>query len=427
MLKEMGTANCSIFAFDTREAGLVPSLFDYDETTFGYQRGAGRFLFTEGGVHQNPSLIFKDDRYTGMYPLTKLAKDTGGSYYSNINEYQRNLGQLQTMTGSFYVLGFPVSETWDGRFHALKVEVKRKGSEVRAQRGFYNPRPFGELSPLEKEFHLIDLALNEGPVFQAPLAASMTALAAPFGPDMNFSLVTRIPPETSGRLAGPKVEIVSFVFDDKDELAELRRTENDLSRLKDQAVFYASGGLMKSGTYRCRIVVRNLETGQAAVASARIFIAPPQTSGIRLHSLLLLSPAVEATYLEGWVNPAKGSPVNNLSSWTSLYSFKRSQFTPVLGPVPRDTGSVYGALPCTVLGIEQPLVALRASLVNVATAEKFSAPITLHDRINLDGTFIQALEIALSGVPPGSYVLYVYAEETTTKALSFTTATLTLR
>jgi VWFA-related protein len=426
MLKELSAAGCRVFAFDTREAAKVPSLFDYEEQTFGLTRGAGRFMFTETGVQQNPNLFFVDDKLTGMYALTKLSKDTGGSYYSNINEYDRNLGQLESMTGAFYVLGYPVSESWDGRFHEITVDVKRKGLKVNAPRGFFNPVPFAEQAPLEKEFGLFDLALNDRPILQAPLAADMTALCAPFGPGLNLATVTRIPAETLAGLAGPEVEFVSLVFDESENLAGMRRAVHDLAGFKDQDVIFASTGFLKPGSYRCRVVVRNLGTGQAAVASSRIFVPGPQTSGLSLHSILWLRPGKDAAYLEG-IGKAGGSVSGASPSWESLYSFNRGLFTPALGPIAADTPSIHGVVPCFVGGIPEPLIALRASVVDLQTGERTSVPITLHEAVLRGDLVVQLIEIGLAGVKPGSYVLYLYAEEKTTKANAHITAELTLR
>ena len=426
MLKELSSANCQIFSFDTRESAKVPSLFDYDEQTFGLTRGAGRFMFTTGGVSQNPDLFFKNEDFTGLYPLTKLAKDTGGIYYGNINEYERNLGRLETMTGAFYVLGYPVNETWDGRFHEITVDVKRKDLKVSAPRGFYNPVPFKDMSALEQEFALFDLALSDRPVLQAPLEADMTALAAPFGPDMNLGYVTRLPAGTVAGLAGPKVEIVSFAFDEHEDLADLRRAVQDLSGFRDKDVIYASGGSLKPGAYRCRVVARNLDTGRAAVAACRIFVPPAPAAGLHLHSILFLNPGSGPDYLEG-VGQAGRRASDASTSWASLYTFDRSLFTPAVGPIAADTARLFCAVPCSVGGIDEPLIGLRAFLVDMRTGARTAVPITLHDKVVWGDLFVQSVELALPGPGPGTYTLYLRAEEKTTKAEAHISTELILR
>jgi VWFA-related protein len=426
MLKGLSSANCQVFSFDTRESAKVPTLFDYDDQTFGFTRGAGRFMFGESGVQQNPDLFFSNENYTGLYPLTKLSKDTGGVYYGNINEYDRNLDRLGTMTGAFYVLGYPVNETWDGRFHEITVDVKRKDVKVSAPRGFYNPVPFKDMSALEQEFALFDLALSDRPVLQAPLEAEMTALAAPFGPDMNLGTITRFPAETLASLAGPKVEIISFVFDENENLADMRRAVRDLSGLGDRDAIFGSGGLLKPGAYRCRVVARNLDTGRAAVASCRVFVPPPASTGLRLHSILLLRQAADIAYLEG-VGPAGRRAGQAATSWADLYTFDRTLLAPALGPYAAGTAKVFCAVPCSVGGIAEPLIGLRAFLVDMKTGARTAVPVTLHDKVVWGDLFVQSVELDLAGVAPGTYSLYLHADEKSTKTAAHSATELVLR
>ncbi|MBM3311107.1 MAG: VWA domain-containing protein, partial [Candidatus Aminicenantes bacterium] len=305
LFKELATANCEVFSFDTRAGPMVPTLFAVDEATFGDFRGAGRDNFTAGGVRQNQSTIFKEEKLTGLYTLTKLSKDTGGKYYGNIDEYERSLDQLRALTGTYYVLGYPVRQARDGAFHEIKVEVKRPGCQVRVPAGYFDPKPFSEYSDLERQLHLIDLALSKNPVFQAPARGAMIPLAAvPSEKAANLVLLTRLPVDAVERLSGGSTELVTMIFDEADKLVDLRRTEADLGKSVGQAVFFASEAALPSGSFECRLVARNLQTGEAAVASAKAFVPQPLEKGIRLYPPLLVVPGTEAAYLEGRV---KGS------------------------------------------------------------------------------------------------------------------------
>jgi VWFA-related protein len=176
LIKELSAASCAVFAFDTREAPKVASFFSYEEYTFGNQ-GRNIFNLQRTPLMQMLDPAIKDERLTGLYSLGKLSYETGGKYFGDINEYHNNLEQMNNLTGSFYVLGYSINEQWDGQYHQIKVEVKRKGCEIRAQAGYFNPKPFKEYSEIEKKLHLFDLALNERPLFQTPMTLSMTSLS----------------------------------------------------------------------------------------------------------------------------------------------------------------------------------------------------------------------------------------------------------
>ena len=103
----------------------------------------------------------KDRQMMGIFSLQKMANETGGKYYGNILNYEKNMQNIQDITGSYYVLGYYIDEKWDGKYHKIKVNVKREGCEARAQTGYFNPKPFKKLSKLEKRIHLLDLILSE--------------------------------------------------------------------------------------------------------------------------------------------------------------------------------------------------------------------------------------------------------------------------
>jgi len=420
LYKELNTSSCEIFSFDTRAGPMVATLFAADEATFGDFRGRGRDNFTVGGVSQTQSTIFKEEKLTGLYSLTKLSKDTGGKYFGNIDEYERNLDQVRALTGTYYVLGYPVRQARDGAFHEIKVEVKRPGCEVRFQSGYFNPKAFAEYSDLEKQLHLLDLALSDNPVFQAPARGTMIPLAAnPAEGAANLVLLTKLPPDAVEKLAGGRTEIVTLIFDEAGNLADLRRTEADLSKYGDHAVFYASAAALEPGYFQCRVVARNLATGEAAVASARTFVPKPHERGIRLHPPLLLIPRTEAAYLEGRGGKA--------GSWTSLYPFNERAEMPLLGPPPMGTAAIRAVVPCTTADLGDYRLGFRAAFVNAATGDRTTPRVVPGDQVSAGGTVIQTLTVSLEDLSPGAYILYLYAEETIAGSLSFATASLVVR
>ncbi len=419
MLKELSAANCTVFTFDTRQSAKVASLFNYDEQTFGT---GGRNLFTASGVHQSTTSLLKDDMLTGLDTLKKMSGTTGGKYYSNIRNYQENLDQVQNLTGSYYVLGYYISEQWDGRYHDLKVEVKRKGLEVRTQAGYFNPKPFREFSDMEKRLHLYDLALSDRPLFQTPLSAAMTYLSGPGGDAPHIFMLTKIPAATVEKMTGSKVEIVSIIFDDQDKVADLRRAEENFARHQGKDVFYASGASLQPGNYKCRLVIRDLETGSAAIASAKVFIPPKQAQGIRLLPPLLLVPAKNSIYLEGHLSEKKDDKALH-TTWSDYYSFDPGLFSPHIGELREGPTKIAAVVPCTVKGISLPTVAYTAHLMNAA-GEKIPVPISSLSRLIKDEVRSQLLEFQLGGLKAGHYVLYILAEELATKSVSHTQVSL---
>jgi VWFA-related protein len=411
MLKELTAANCTVFTFDTREAAMVPSLFAYDQQTFEQHN---RDIFTESGGTKGTVNVLKDDNITGWYSISRISKVTGGKYFSNINEYERNLDQLQSLTGTYYVLGYYINEQWDGRYHKIKVDVKRKGVEVRAQSGYFNPKPFREYSDLEKQLHLFDLVLTERPLLQTPLRFSVTTLSYFAGEESRLQMLSKIPPDAIEKFSGKKVEIVSLVFDEKENLAGLQRTETDLTKYHGMDVFYTSGASLEPGQYKCRLVIRDLDTGDAAVASERVHIAKKAFTGLSLHSPLLLVPGGNFAYFEG-----TGVKKKEAISWKDVYPYDRAQYSPIIGEVSQGTLKLYAVVPCSITGILLPDITLTAFLINSASGEKIPLTISILNNTLKEDIEIQFVEFPLNNIPPGKYLFYLHAEEAGTNLVSY--------
>jgi VWFA-related protein len=71
-------------------------------------------------------------------PLRQLATATGGIYLHNSNDLVRGLKRAFAEGREYYLLGY-IPKAWnpDGKFRAIRVEVKGKGLQVRAKPGYW--------------------------------------------------------------------------------------------------------------------------------------------------------------------------------------------------------------------------------------------------------------------------------------------------
>jgi VWFA-related protein len=407
MIKELSAANCSFYIFDTRESAMIPSLFAYDEQTF---EGGFRDIFSDIGIFETTTDPFQGNKTTGLDTLKRLSDRTAGKFFSNINMYAKNLDLVQNLTGAYYVLGYSINEQWDGEFHEIKVEVGRKGCEVRAQSGYFNPKPFREYTDFEKQLQLFDLALNERSQLQTPKTLAIIALPYKAGAECCLRMMSRIPRETLAGLAGKRVEFVALLFDDRENLVDLQRAETDLIKYQGRNISFAAEMAVPPGQYTCRLVLRDLESGQSAAASTRIKIAST-SGGFGLHSPLLLAPASASIYLEAVDRQKRESP-----SWRDVYPFDRTHYSPLIGDISKASGHVLVVVPYTISGLEQPDVILSANLIDSITGERLSVPFYAQSRIRNGAVEIQHLEFSLDEVPPGKYLLYIHAGDLDSRA-----------
>ena len=239
MLQEMGSANCAIYALDTMELG---------------------------------SGIKTDTRMLGVFSLQKMTSTTGGKYFGNINNYEQHIEKIQDLTGCYYVLGYYVDDKWDGAYHKIKVEVTRPGCKVHAQKGYFNPKPFKEYNDLERMLHLVDLALSEEPLLQTPVRFPLEVVPCEPGSEGNLCLAAEIPLEKIQSVLAGKSEFIAVIFDEKENIVTLKRNAREATDLSGEHFQFSASFFLPQGTYKCRLVIRNLETGKGAVASATAVI-----------------------------------------------------------------------------------------------------------------------------------------------------------
>ena len=443
MCKEFGASNCAFYAFDTRESAKVVDLFAYDSLTF--ETGA-RGLASTQGVFQDSTDIFRDEKTTGLNSLKRLSDITGGKFYSNINMYEKNLEQVKTLTGTYYVLGYSVGEREDGRFHEVKAAVKRPGCEVRAQSGYFNPKPFGELTKLEKELHLYDLALNERSLSRLPVSFSLTALDFGAGGVSGLEILATLPGEVTAKFSGQKVEYVALVLDAKNDIRDVRRVETDPRPRRGQAVVFTSGASLAPGDYTCRLVIRDMDTGVSAVSSVRAAVRAAPGQGLRLGTPLLLRDETGCAYIDA--GAAKGKVT---IPWGEVYAFDKAALAPVVGPVSKLTSRLVAVVPFAVPGTGETDVAFSARLIDAATGEvlpvafalvkgrafaaevdprakpgaglpspgpsKAGAPAAVERNWHPAAEAV-SLEFPVAGLAPGRYLLYVTAEDRVSKTLA---------
>jgi len=421
LLRELSSSNCTVYAFDTRESAKVPALFDYDERMFAY-RPRNISTFRDLGVFQSANSPFRDDKTTGLDSLKRLSDITGGKYYSNINFYERNLAQVQNLTGACYVLGYAIGTEWDGRYHEVRVEVKRTGCEVQAQAGYFNPKPFREYSDLEKQLQLFDLALNERSDLQSPKFLPLAVLNYDAGEGPRLEVVSRISGSTLEDPSGKNTELVLVTFDERGNLADLQRTRCDLTRHPGRDLLFSAGVAVAPGDYTCRLVVRDLDTGSSAVGSAAVREVGPAAAGLVLHSPLLLIPGGRTAYLETSGAKKAGSP-----GWQDIYAFDRTQYGPLVGSVPRETPGIRAVVPYSIAGLADPRVILSAYLIDAGSGKRLPGSFYLQSRSRLGTSETQLLEFSLGQVPPGIYHLYIHAEDGSSRARTHTRMRLVVR
>ena len=91
-------------------------------------------------------------------------------------------------------------------------------------------------------------------------------------------------------------------------------------------LLFSAGTAAKPGAVKCRVVLRDLDTGQSAVASATAYCGPSNRQVLSVFSPLLLVEGGGLFHIEGVVKGAAETP-----AWRELYPYDTSAFSPVVG------------------------------------------------------------------------------------------------
>jgi len=223
-------------------------------------------------------------RPSGEGALFYIANETGGELFKDANNLRDPLDRVLQRTSVTYLLTFERSDLkTDGAYHRLKVKAKLPGGARLTHRaGYFAPRPFQQLDPLEK-----NLLASDGIASAAPKRdLDLNVLAAPFRATATRSYVPIII-EAGGRslLAGDTgkkldVEIYAYVSDQKGQMRDFfnRRVALDIDKGKGRKAM-EEGGLkyyghfdLEPGSYQIRVLVRNAGSGRTGVQTVAVTV-----------------------------------------------------------------------------------------------------------------------------------------------------------
>ncbi len=361
--------------------------------------------------------------------LEFLSKQTGGKYFDNMNYYSKNAAEIQNTTANYYVLSYSVPSSWDGKYHDIKVEVKKPGYQVYAQRGYFNPLPFTKLSPTEKQLQLLDLALGEKAYFEQHLNFPMIALPFSNIKDANTLLISDVPVQRLRETVGDKTEFIILVFDTDRNIVDSKRVETNWGTIKGERICQFAAAGLAPGRYDCRIVIRNLDSGRAAVGACAVDIPEKEAdTKLKLYPPLLLIPGEQAQYLN--VSGEKKAGALEAITISDVYPYPQKEFSPLVGGLETGTESVCAAVRCACAnpstGEVKPEVQFSAWLVPEGSGQKTDLTVNLLGIANQDGARVYLLEFELPELEPGSYSLHVLGEDTAAKASSETSSILSV-
>jgi len=350
----------------------------------------------QGAAHDPAVMDFQGDEF-----LRQLAGETGGRYFHNTQDTDKAVEDIQKITASYYVLGYPVSETWDGRYRAIKVSLKRKDLQCWGTAGYFNPKPFKEFTTTEKRLHLVDLALSDSPQAQAPLDMPFKAVPAYEGGSPRLALVASVPRGSGDPAFGPKTEAVLVLFDEQKNIKGIKRAELSLTQKDGDRIILCGLLPVPPGRYTCRIILRDLDSGKSARATDDVNVPAPAFDGLSAAPPLWLIAETGA----GWKD------LFSKDVLTSFYPFERTAYLPLLGDIGAETAKIYAVLPVSFFGAARPEIALAAQLIETDTGTRKPLPLAVLQKTEDEHHTAYFIELTTGPLSPGGYTLYLFVQD----------------
>jgi VWFA-related protein len=371
MVREFKASNCPVYTIDVSR--------ERTEGDVQTQLGVSDSLLRE---------------FEGEDSLRQIAGGTGGKFYAKTMVDERIAADIQSSTSAYYVLGYAVEETYDGKFHKIKVAVKRKGVDVTTQGGYFSAKPFKDFTRFEKLMHIVDVALSETPELQVPYDIPVAALALTIKGWPQALVFARASQAVLTEVLGNKAEAYLLLIDDKGDVASIKRFAIlDLTTGKE--TLYPSFLLpAKPGRYACRVVVRNLETGRAARGGASLTVPPEKVAVLVLDPPLLLAPDARSQDLPA---SPEGSPAR-------LFGYDPGAYAPRVGEMMAGTAKLHAGLRvqggAAATGLE-----VTAALVDTATTVRSEVPVAILRQSDDGPARLFFVELATGELKPGRYTL----------------------
>jgi VWFA-related protein len=231
--------------------------------------------------------------------LTSLASDTGGTAFTDTNDFGEAFTRVERDISSYYLLGFSSTNTnRDGRYRRITVRVRnRSGLKIQAKEGYYADRDFAHTARNDREVQL-----------QEQLGAAIAATDVPMfvttgwfrlAPDKYYVPISVAVPGSaiSARQEGaPSVakglDIAGFIRDERGfPVGRIRDTITvppaSTDSLASRQVLYRTSVTLPPGRFSLKVVVRENADGLMGTFETPIVVPELKQSPVKVSSVVL--------------------------------------------------------------------------------------------------------------------------------------------
>jgi VWFA-related protein len=260
--------------------------------------------------------------------LQSLAADTGGTAFTDSNNFGEAFDKITTEISSYYILGYASTNTkQDGGYRKIEVRLKTKvDARVRAREGYYADRDFTHTSRTDREAQMQEQLLMAIPATDVPLFVTAgyfrLANADACGRQVGFGgrpggpggmgpgggrggpggftpscfyvpISVAVPGEAVPVSSSDEVlDIRGFVRDERNQpFATIKQTVTVPAATRDslasRQVLFQTGATLPPGRYVARIIVRENVTGKMGTFETAVFVPDLTRAPVKVSSVVL--------------------------------------------------------------------------------------------------------------------------------------------
>jgi VWFA-related protein len=399
--------NKSLVLFSGRDLGPAATVLGRSFANAGTPIYA---VNTKNWITRGSVIKAKAKRISNEHSLQDLSLASGGKYFADIEDIQTIARDIQALSGNFYVLGYYVEESWDGKFHEIDVEVKEPGFRVLAQEGYFNPKPFAEMSEFDKELHLFSLIYSDKPAEGEALDLPVAILDVVREGGRNGIVLLELAVDPKTGVSPSQVELCALIKREGGRLLVSRKWDLNLSSYRGETLIMAFSTPLEPGPFDGRIVVRDVETGRSSVGRNTFEIEPPPEGAMIISSPVILVPGADsriANLPSGGKRRERAAETNLLD----LYPFIPRNHKIIVRDVDYGTEKILALLPvgrkASARG-NKSRIGVSARLVLRASGEEIELAFEIIEgQRSKDGCEFLTLEIALPVLDRGDYELVI--------------------
>jgi len=225
--------------------------------------------------------------------LTSLASDTGGTAFTDTNDFGDAFTKIERDISSYYILGFASTNgSRDGRYRRLTVRVKNHPrAKIDAKKGYYADRDFAHTARTDREALLLEQLATPLPATDVPVfvtAGWFRVAADKYYVPIAVALPGSAVPDAKENAT---LDIAGFIRDERGmPIARIRDTlnlKNATEGVAQRQILYQTGATLPPGRFTVKVVVRENADGRMGSFEAPVAVPELKQAPVKVSSLVL--------------------------------------------------------------------------------------------------------------------------------------------